>query len=182
MKKTLMIDLDNVITNGSFKHQIEDFLGEKIDISKTGYYLQEALGDKQTEFFQQKPFNMYENAPLKNNAYDVIKKLNEVYQLYIVTAYDLPGAHFQEGNHLKAKMDYLQKKLPFINTDQIIFLDTKELIHFDIIIDDSIKNLKNGDLLLLFNTSNNQALSEEELHQKNITRVMNWQEIADILL
>lgn len=65
MKKKLMIDMDDVITDGTFRQQIEDFLGEKIDIQKTGYFLQEAIRKRKEEFFRQKPLNMYESSPLK---------------------------------------------------------------------------------------------------------------------
>ncbi len=182
MKKRLMIDMDDVITDGTFKNQLEDFIGEKIDTNKTGYYLQNALGDRKEEFFNKGPLDMYENAPLKEGAYEAIKKLNEVYEVYIVTNYCIPDAHFQEGNHLKFKMEYLQKHLPFLKTDQILFIDNKELIDFDIRIDDSIRHLTNGEVLLLFDAYTNQNLTNEELKSKNIKRVMNWQEVLDILL
>lgn len=177
-----MIDMDDVITDGTFRKQIEDYIGEKIDTNKTGYYLQNALGDRKEEFFRKGPLDMYEDAPLKEGAYEVILKLNAVYDVYIVTSYEIPDAHYQEGNHLKYKMEYLQKQLPFLSTKQIIFLNDKLLIDFDIRIDDSIRHLTSGETLLLFDAYNNQELTSEELASKNVKRVMNWQEIADILL
>lgn len=182
MKKRIMIDMDDVITDGTFRKQIEDYIGEEIDIQKTGYYLQNALGDRKEEFFRKGPLDMYEDAPLKEGAYEVIKKLNSVYDVYIVTSYTIPDAHYQEGNHLKFKMEYLQKHLPFLHTEQIIYLNDKSLIDFDIRIDDSIRHLSGSETLLLFDAYNNQEFTEEELTSKNIKRVMNWQEIAEILL
>jgi len=133
MKKRIMIDMDDVITDGSFKAQIENYIGEKIDTNKTGYYMQNALGDRKEEFFRKGPLNMYDGAILKDDAYEVIKNLNEVYELYIVTSYVIPDAHYQEGNHLKYKMEFLQKHLPFLTTEQIIFIANKDLINFDIL-------------------------------------------------
>ena len=182
MKKRVMIDMDDCITDGTFRKQIEDYIGEKIDISKTGYYLQNVLGERKEEFFRKGPLNMYEDAPLKEGAYEVIKKLNEIYEVYLVTSYCIPDAHFQEGNHLKFKMEYLQKHLSFLETNQIIFINDKSLIDFDVRIDDSIRYLTKGETLLLFDSYNNQELSKKELDKKNIKRVMTWQEIADILL
>lgn len=182
MKKRIMIDMDDCITDGTFRRQIEEYIGGKIDINKTGYYLQNALGERKEKFFRKGPLNMYEDAPLKNGAYEVIEKLNQVYDIYIVTNYCIPDAHFQEGNHLKFKMEYLQKHLPFLKTEQIVFLNDKKLMNFDIRIDDSIRHLVGGETLLLFDAWSNQSLTEEELASKNIRRVMNWQEIADILL
>jgi len=182
MKKKLMIDMDDVITDGTFRQQIEDFLGEKIDIQKTGYFLQEALGKRKEEFFRQKPLNMYESSPLKKDAYEVIQNLNEKFELYIVSSYNIPDANYQNGNHLKYKMEYLQEKLPFIAPEQIIFLNKKELIAYDIIIDDIPQNLKSGKLKLLFSTEMNQKIPKEELEKEKIIRVMNWKEIKQILL
>lgn len=174
--------MDDVITDGTFRKQIEEYIGEEIDTDKTGYYLQNALGDKKEEFFRKGPLDMYEDAPLKEGALEVIQKLNSVYDVYIVTSYTIPDAHYQEGNHLKFKMEYLQKHLPFLRTEQIIYINDKSLIDFDIRIDDSIRHLMKGETLLLFDAYNNQEITKEELNSKNIRRVMNWYEIEDILL
>lgn len=148
MKKRIMIDMDDVITDGTFRKQIEEYIGEEIDTDKTGYYLQNALGDKKEEFFRKGPLDMYEDAPLKEGALEVIQKLNSVYDVYIVTSYTIPDAQYQEGNHLKFKMEYLQKRLPFLRTEQIIYINDKSLIDFDIRIDDSISHLMKGETLL----------------------------------
>lgn len=182
MKKKIMIDMDDVITDGTFRKQIEEYIGHAIDTNETGYYLQNALLDKKEEFFRRKPLDMYEDCDLKENAFEVIKALNDVYEVYVVTSFEVPDAHYQEGNHLKYKMEYLQRKLPFLRTEQIIFINNKELIDFDIRIDDSIKHLTRGEKLFLFDAYNNQEISKEELDFKNIKRVKNWQEIREILL
>ena len=182
MKKRIMIDMDNVITDGTFKKQIEDFIGHEIDIQETGYFLQNALKSKKEEFFRRKPLNMYEDSSLIKDAYEVIESLNRVYEVYIVTSYILPETHYQEGNHLKFKMEYLQRKLPFLKTEQIIFINNKDLIDFDIRIDDSLNNLTRGEMLLLFDSFLNQHISKEELELRNIKRVMSWAEIKEILL
>jgi len=182
MKKRLMVDMDDVITVGTFKEQIEEFLGSKIDVKKTGYYLQNALGNRMDEFFKKGDLDMYQDAPLMNDAYEVLEKLNEKYELYIVSAFHTPGASYQDGNHLKYKVKYLQKKLPFIKEEQMVFLNRKYLISFDIIIDDSIHNLESGKMKLLFSSYHNLEIKEEELSSLNIIRVNSWKEIADILL
>lgn len=180
--KKIMIDMDDVITDGTFRKQIEEYIGEAIDTNKTGYYLQNALGSRKEEFFRKGPLDMYEDAPLKEGAYEVIERLNSVYEVYIVTSYEIPDAHYQEGNHLKFKMEYLQKHLPFLKTSQIIFLNDKTLIDFAIRIDDSIRHLVGGETLMLFDSYSNQHLTKEELEKQNVRRVMNWQEIGVILL
>lgn len=37
MKQRVMIDMDDVITDGTFKEQIENYIGHPIDFKKTGY-------------------------------------------------------------------------------------------------------------------------------------------------
>ncbi len=182
MKKKLMIDMDNVITTGTFQKQIEDFLGHPISLETTGYYLQDALKSRKEEFFQKGPLDMYQDAPLMENAYEVIEKLNQTHDLYMISAYQIKDAPYQEGNHLKAKMDYLQKKLPFLDTSQLIFINQKNLVQTDIIIDDSIENLKCGKMKILYDAHHNQSLNPEQLKKENIIRVKNWQEIKKLLL
>lgn len=177
-----MVDMDDVLTSGTFQKQIEDYIGEKINFQETGYYLQNALKERKEEFFQKGPLNMYQDAPLLPDVYEVLKKCNEKYELYIVSAYDIIDAPYQIGNHLKFKIEYLLKKLPFIQVSQIIFCNKKNLIDFDIIIDDSPKNLKSGKMKLLFSSYHNLELSEDELKKDGIRRVNNWSEIAQLLL
>lgn len=182
MKKTLMVDMDDVITLGTFRSQIENFIESKIDTSKSGYFLQNALGERKEEFFQKGPLNMYQDAPLLKGAFETLEKLNQVYDLYIVSAYHIPDAPYQDGNHLKNKIEYLQKKLPFLEERQIIFLNQKSLFYFDIKIDDSIKNLESANQKLLFTAFHNHDLTEEELTHAGVKRVNNWQEIRNILV
>lgn len=172
MKQTLMIDMDDVITLGTFQKQIEEYIGHKIDFSKTGYYLQNALEERKEEFFQKGPLNMYQDAPLLENAYEAIEKLNQNYEVYIVSAYHIPDAPYQDGNHVKFKIEYLQKNLPFLKESQFIFLNNKTLLPFDIKIDDQIKNLENAKIKILFAAYHNQEISKEELMEKEIKRAI----------
>jgi len=177
-----MIDMDDVITDGTFRKQIEDFIGNKIDTSKTGYFLQNALGEQKETFFRKGPLNMYQDAPLKSDAFQVIKKLNSVYDLYIVSSFHIPDAPYQDGNQLKYKVEYLQKELPFLDERQFIFTNAKKMIHFDIKIDDSVANLENAKMKLLFSAYHNLEISEDDLRRQGIKRVHDWLEVEKILL
>ena len=88
--KTIMVDMDNVITDGVFHEYIEQFYNKKVDSSnvKSYYYVQELTKERTEEFWQYvSDKNFYFNAPLLNGCYEVLKKLNEKYDIYIVTSY-----------------------------------------------------------------------------------------------
>lgn len=183
-KKKLMIDMDDVLTGDTFAPMIESFLGHPIDLKETGYYIQNALGERRQEYFENvfPKQNLYEKAELKEGCRDTLLKLNEQYEIYIVTAYLWPDALSSTGNILKYKFDFLIKKLPFLQPNNFIFINDKSMIHFDIQIDDRIENLKNADIKLLFDSYHNKNITNEELEERSIKRVMNWKEVEQILL
>ena len=87
--KKIMVDMDEVITTGNFNKVLEDYLGHEVDDNSiNGYYIQDVLGDKKEDFFNYfKSINLYENAELLPDCYNVLKKLSNVYQIYICTDY-----------------------------------------------------------------------------------------------
>lgn len=183
MKQTLMLDLDDVITDGSWKQQIEEFLGEKIDLEKTGYFLENALGNRKKEYFDSlDDINMYKGVELREHAYEVIKKLNEKYELYLVSSYALADVPDRTGEHLKNKYDFIYRYLPFITQEQIIFSNCKTKMKFDIGIDDKLSNLTNCNTKLLYRQWHNTAITKENCSEPNTFIVNNWEEIANILL
>lgn len=177
-KKTLMIDLDQVITDGTWKEQIEEFLNRKIDLEKTGYYLENALGSRKEEFYQtQSEINMYKNAELMPNAYDVLKELNQKYELYIVSSYNLADIPNRAGEHLKTKYEFIYQELPFIKQEQIVLINNKKLCKFDIGIDDKINNLASSTYKILYRSWHNRDI------QSNCDAIVNnWIDIKNILL
>lgn len=179
--KTLMIDMDDVITGAKFFEYICEFLGNDIDINTVEtYYLQDLIADQKEEFWEWiKDKNFYDNAPLYSDAYQVIEKLTKKYDIYIVTAYLWNDVIDISGKNLNNKYNYLREKLPFINPDHYIFTTNKNLLQFDIRIDDRLHNVKNAKLGLLFDAWHNK---KEEWENENIKRVHNWKEIESILL
>lgn len=177
-KKTLMLDLDQVITGGTWKEQIEEFLNERIVMEDVGYYLEDLLGNRKNEFYESlDEINMYKNAELKQNAYEVIQELNQQYELYIVSAYALEDIPNRTGEHLKNKYNFIHQKLPFLNQQQFIFINNKELCNFDIGIDDKINNLTNCKKKILY-----RAWHNKEIQDENIVIVENWLDIKKYLL
>ena len=72
--------------------------------------------------------------------------------------------------------------LPFINPKKYIFTTNKNLMNFDIRLDDKLENIINGEIKLLMNAWHNRNISEDELKEKNVIRVNNWYDIEKILI
>lgn len=184
MKKRLMVDMDNVITDGIFLDLINDFLNTNYKLEDmTTFFLQELIAERKEEFWNKvKDINFYENADLIDNCYEVLEELSNYYEIYIVTAYIWDESLDLSGNNLKNKYYYLKEKLPFIPIQNYIFTTNKNIMNFDIKIDDRTNNLENANTKLLFNAWHNKNITQEELDKENIIRVNSWLEIKDLLI
>lgn len=184
--KTIMIDMDDVITCNNFEMNVEKYFGHKFDFSAfNGYRLQDALGKEKENFFNWlKENNFYDGATLLPDCYNTIKKLNEKYEVYIVTDYVWPEKEMLDhnGKFANDKYIFLRQNLDFMKPQQFIFATNKQLINCDIKIDDKLDNLVGAPTRLLFSAYHNQSLTNDELTEQNITRVNNWLEIENILL
>ena len=179
--KTLMIDMDDVITRGNFYKYIEEFNGKKIDMDKTTnyYIIQESIEDNKEEFWKYvENKDLYKDAPLFEDCYEVLEKLNKKYDVYIVTSYLWRESIDLSAKNLGYKYNYLKEKLPFIDQTKYIFTTNKSLLKFDIKIDDKIANLDNCKTKILYNSWHNK----HEKYDENVIRVNNWKEIGDVLL
>lgn len=182
--KTIMVDMDDVLTYGNFSEILEDYLGYKPDYDniKT-YYIQDILGEKKADFFSKfKDMDMYENATLLPDSYEVLKELSKHYKIYICTDYIWREIIEFAGNNLKNKYNFLYKKLDFIEPKNFIFVGDKSIVNCDIKIDDKLNNIEGAKTKLLFTAWHNKDLTEEELAKQNIIRVNNWKDIQEILL
>ena len=184
LMKTIMVDMDDVITYGNFSKILEDYLGYVPDYDRIkSYYIQDILGDKKADFFSKfKDMDMYNHATLLPDCYDVLKELSAYYKIYICTDYIWREIVEYAGNNLKNKYRFLYEKLDFIEPKNYIFTADKSVVHCDIKIDDKVSNIEGAETKLLFTAWHNKDLTEEELKQKNIIRVNNWKEIKKVLL
>ena len=106
--KTLMIDMDNVITDGNILTIMEKHIKRDIKDGDT-FYLQNLIEDKESFWEEIKDLNIYEDAPLMKDAYEVLEKLNKQYDIYIVTSYIWDEQHDISANNLKNKYNYLRE-------------------------------------------------------------------------
>lgn len=182
--KTIMVDMDDVITFGNFSKILEDYLGYKPDYNKLkGYYIQDLLEDKKDDFFSKfKDMNMYENAELLPDCYDVLKELSKIYKIYICTDYIWREIPEHAGKNLNNKYEFLYKKLDFLNPRNFIFACDKSIINCDIKIDDKLENILGANMKLLFTAYHNKEIATSELEKQDIMRVNSWKEIGELLL
>lgn len=186
--KTIMIDMDEVIVRGKFSDFLNEFLGG-VDFEKlNSYYRQDLIKGKEEDFRKKYQYrNLYKNdngtflEPLPN-CVEVIKKLNELYDIYIVTSYVWKENVIDASYNLKFKHEYLKHFFPFINENNFIYISDKSKIVFDIGIDDRPKNLASCNKKILFTEFRNEKISKEDLEKDNIIRANNWLEIENILI
>ena len=125
--------------------------------------------------------DMYENAVLLPDCYDVLKELSKHYKIYICTDYIWREIIEYAGNNLKNKYNFLYEKLDFISPNNFIFTADKTIVNCDIKIDDKINNIEGAETKLLFTAWHNKDLSDKELKEQGIIRVNNWKEIIEVL-
>ena len=187
-KKSIMIDMDEVIVVGRFSNFLVEFLGE-VDFNQLhSQNRQDLIKGKEKEFKKiYKYKNLYKDdngdyiEPLPN-CIEVIKELNEKYDVYIATAYIWKEDVIDAATNLKNKFEYLHYWLPFVDTNNFIFMTDKSKIRYDIGIDDRVSNLKSCDKKLLFTEFRNEKLTDKELEEKRVIRVNDWLDVKKELL
>ena len=187
-KKSIMIDMDEVIVRGRFSDYLVEFLGDvKFDNLHT-QNRQDLIKGREEEFkkiYKYKNLYKYEDGnyiePLPN-CVRVIERLNEQYDVYIATAFIWNEDVIDAASNLKNKYEYLHYWFPFIDTNKYRFIGDKTQIHFDIGIDDRIFNLNNCEKKLLFSEFRNKYLTIDELNKNGVKRVDNWLEVEKDLL
>ena len=187
-KKSIMIDMDEVIVIGRFSEFLVEFLG-KVDFNQLhSQYRQDLIKGREEEFKQIYQYkNLYKNdngdyiEPLPN-CVEVMQDLNKKYDVYIVTTYIWKENVIDASTNLKNKFEYLHYWLPFIDTNNFIFMTDKTKIRYDIGIDDRLSNLENCDKKLIFTEFRNEKLTDIELKEKGVIRVNNWLDVKKELL
>ena len=120
--KRIMIDMDNVITNPLFLEFVNEFLGTNYKLDDLDeYYLQNLITNDNGKFWDfVKDKNLYDDVLLFDDCYNVLEKLNECYDLYIVTAYTWGDACNEfVANTLRDK--YLFLRTPSIPSQNLIW-------------------------------------------------------------
>lgn len=172
MKKTIAVDMDGVLVDvfGQYVQYHQAEFGQVFTPQdKYGIPELEAFPNinhylHQTGFFR-------EAKPIENGI-DILKKLNQQHQIFIVSA------AIEYPKSLQEKLDWIEMHLPFIHWKQIVFCGSKQIVKADTMIDDHFKNLDYFDGETLLFTQPHNALQNTGKHQ----RVGSWLEIEKMLL
>ncbi|MCF2491557.1 5' nucleotidase, NT5C type [Dyadobacter sp. CY347] len=172
MKKSIAIDMDNVIVDieTNWINWYEKEFGVRID-------RKELLGIPEDDAFPDPiaarsliyKIGFFRNAPIIAGAQEALLKLQEHYDIFIVSA------AMEFPNSLLEKYDWLNEHFPFISWKNIVFCGDKRIIDTDYLIDDHLKNLDfcKG-TPIMFTASHNVNVTK---HQ----RVNNWDEALALL-
>lgn len=172
MKKSIAIDMDNVIADVSL-HYLD--LYEK----ETGIRIPETAlqGVPELEVFPDKTAvirylhtpGFFRTVPLMSGAQEALKELQKHFELYIVSA----AMEFPQS--LSEKKEWLAAHFPFISWRNIIFCGDKSIIGTDLMVDDHLKNLDHfKGKAFLFSAGHN-------IHVTKYPRLNNWSEAVEIL-
>jgi len=99
---------------------------------------------------------------------EVLKQLNERYEIYIVSA----AVEFP--NSLKDKHDWLMEHFPFFTWKQLVLCGEKKMIAGDFMIDDHASHLEH------FKGKPYLYSAPHNLNENRFTRLHNWLEIATV--
>ncbi|HEX3934444.1 MAG TPA: 5'(3')-deoxyribonucleotidase [Puia sp.] len=170
----IIIDMDEVIADpmGEMIRWYNDQYGAEPDKSKmVGSWIKGFPEEHQPMIMERiKSPGFFRHLPVMEDSVDVLRRLNERYEVFIVSA------AMEFPNSLKDKYDWLMEHFPFFTWKQIALTGSKDLVFGDFMIDDHVKNLKN------FKGKAYLYTSAHNLSVTGYDRIDNWKEAADIFL
>lgn len=184
-KKTMLVDLDYVICSPGFLPIVNEFFDtdyEEDDFEE--YIIDDIFGDRAQEFYDYYvEQDGYKDAGFKEGAKEVLERLSKYYRIHICSACVMFGAERKSAKLFADKYNFLIQQLPFLNPEDIIFTNSKNIFKADVQIDDRLQNLQ-GEVKtkLLFDAYHNRTITDEELQNQGVKRVKSWKEIENILL
>ncbi|KAA6440745.1 5'(3')-deoxyribonucleotidase [Dyadobacter flavalbus] len=173
MRKSIAIDMDNVIADIESNWINLYYKEYGVKVTK-----QDLHGKPEDEAFPDpvaarrllyQP-GFFRHAPIVPGAQEALIKLQENFDIYIVSA------AMEFPNSLPEKYDWLHEHFPSISWKNIVFCGDKRIIDTDYLIDDHLKNLDfcKG-TPILFTASHNVNVDRHK-------RVNNWQEALELLI
>lgn len=175
MKKSIAIDMDQVLANfykklcATYNENFGTSYTEEEFLLTTPGDLSEEDGKKLFGLLNEPDF-FRDLELLDPDAIEVIRELQEHYEIFIATAaMEVPGS-------FNAKYDWLMHYLPFLNIQNIVFCGNKAVIHTDYLIDDSPGQLR------AFKGTGIMYAMPYNAHVEGFERVNNWREIREYFM
>lgn len=172
MKKSIAIDMDQVLANlfKKLTYVCNENFGTNYTEEQFLLTSPKDLSDEDNKrFFEllNEPDFFRDLEVLDSHAIEVVKELQERFEIYIATAaMDVPGS-------FNAKYDWLREHMPYLKTENIVFCGNKAVIHTDYLIDDSPRQLRAfSGTGLLYAMPYNESVDE-------FARVDGWLAIRD---
>jgi 5'(3')-deoxyribonucleotidase len=175
MRKSIAIDMDQVIANMYKKLAVSynELFGANMTEEEFLNAPQDSLSKEQFKLLLGKANDpdYYRDMELMDpDAVEVIRELNEHFDIYIATAaMEVPGS-------FNAKYDWLREHFPFLDTQKFVFCGTKAVIHTDYLIDDSLNQLQ------VFSGQGILYSMPYNKHVEGYPRVENWKEVREFFL
>ena len=107
----------------------------------------------------------FRNLDVMPHAQEVVKQLNEHYDIYIATAaMDVPTSFHD-------KYEWLLEFFPFLDPQHFVFCGRKDIVHADYLIDDNPKQLES------FNNHSIMYAADHNIDIDKWPKVQNWKEV-----
>ena len=174
-RKRLLIDMDHVMADIT-----SQFIKWYSDATGTEINRDDLVGKPEDLAFPQPDLirnflympGFFRTAPVMTGSREVVRELNALYDIYIVSA----ALEFPQS--LIEKYEWLSEHFPFLGWQQIVFCGSKKAIVGDYMIDDHLKNLNHftGEKILFSATHNIGT------HINGYKRVNDWEEVRSMFI
>lgn len=166
-RKTIAIDMDGVLANNMAHYLDYHFNETGIRITEAaiqGKPEEKCFDDPEAVYRYLAMPDFFRTLPVSLDAQEVVKRLNDHFNVFIVSAaMEFPWS-------LVEKYNWLAEYFPFITWHQIVFCGNKGIINADYMIDDHIHNLKSfSGTGLIFNSYHN-------IHETGFERLNGWRD------
>ena len=185
MKKAI-IDVDDVLALDAFLNALNDFNKSNFKYEDVkGYYVESLIPEEKIASFRKfmREIDIYKYARVAPYSKEVLMQMMlEGYDIYPTSKYYSDIDKIIIPELIPYKCEFLQRNYPFIPTKNYIFINDKLMMDADLRIDDSISNLGGNGINLLFSAYHNKNIENEELENKQILRVSDWNDIGNKVL
>ncbi len=191
-KKSLLIDVEEVIFFGGFLQAVNDFLHTNFVIDDFKDYYIDSVAIPEDRFAEFNKFvrerNMFEKPQMIPYSVEMLKLLCEYYEVYLYTdsinPFDIEGS----ARNFVDKFKALQTILPFIDARNYIFTSDKSLFNAYGQVDDRLDKMNNDvEVKILFPSYHNKEVTDEQLNNMGAVRAgydwrEGWKEVGKVLI